>query len=89
MTFLQPALGSIQWVRCLELQRDRGVPHIHGLVAQLDDTRFSGASSYLWTRFGLNRILEYNPKLGAAYYLTKYVVKEFGDIAFSPGLRPH
>jgi hypothetical protein len=31
-------------------------------------------------------VLEYNPQLGAGFYLCKYVTKELGDIRFSHNL---
>jgi len=85
---VRPAVGELQWVRCFELQRDRGVPHIHALVGGLDATRYSEVATWFWERYGYNRFLAYNPELGAGYYLSKYVTKELGDIAFSPGLVP-
>jgi len=81
--FVRPALGSLEWVRFFEMQKERGVPHVHGLVKGLDDTRFKPVSQRMWERYGFNRILEYDPNLGATHYITKYVVKELGDVRFS------
>jgi len=83
MQFVRPPIGPLQWVRFFELQRDRGVPHIHGLVKGLDSVQYKQASEMLWSRYGFNRILEYDPKLGAAHYVTKYIAKELGDVSFS------
>jgi hypothetical protein len=82
--FVRPSVGALQWVRCFEIQRERGVPHIHGLVGGLDDTRYSEVSAFLWRKYGFNRILDYDPAKGAAYYINKYVAKELGDIEFAP-----
>jgi hypothetical protein len=59
------------------------VPHIHGLVKGLDSVHYKQASEMLWSRYGFNRILEYKPELGATHYITKYVVKDLGDVRFS------
>ena len=83
MSYVRPPVGHLEWVRLFEMQRSRGVPHVHGLLRGLNDTRFSLASAMLWQRYGFNRILEYKPELGATHYITKYVVKELGDVRFS------
>lgn len=76
-------LDVLQWVRFFELQRERGVPHVHGLVKGLTDTRYRQVSAIMWQRYGFTRILDYKPELGATHYITKYVVKELGDVRFS------
>lgn len=78
-------VGPPVWVRAFELQRDRGVPHIHGLLANVSDMRRAEAGAWAWRTYGLNRILRYDNSLGAAHYLCKYVSKELGDLEFSPG----
>jgi len=84
--FVRPAVGALVWVRAFELQVDRGVPHIHALVGGLDSVRWRPAADWLWKRYGFNRILEYDPELGASHYISKYVAKELGDFAFSDSL---
>jgi len=79
-------VGNLDWVRVFELQRDRGVPHIHALVGGLDSLRYGEVGRFMFERYGYTRILEYDPALGATYYLTKYVTKELGDIEFSPSI---
>jgi len=74
------------WVRCFEFQKWRGVPHIHALVGGLDSLRYAEVGSRFWTEYGWSKIEEYDPKLGAGYYLCKYVTKELADITFSPSL---
>jgi hypothetical protein len=84
---LQPALGNLYSVSALELQKWRRVPHIHTLVAGLDDLRYSEISKWFWQKYGFIRVLEYDPKMGAGFYLCKYVTKEMGDIRFSESIR--
>ena len=83
---LAKGLCSIQWVRGREYQHWRGVPHFHALITGVADLRRDEAWAWWFERYGLARILPYNPSLGAGYYLCKYVVKELGDIQFSQGL---
>ncbi|MBA7554384.1 hypothetical protein ES705_47001 [subsurface metagenome] len=83
---LQPALGPLYWFRAFETQFWRGVPHIHVLVGGLDSLEYAPVAAWYWQRYGFIRVLEYDPQLGAGYYLCKYVVKELGDIRFSPSL---
>ncbi len=83
----RPALGELTWARMFELTRDRGVPHIHALVGNTDPTvRRMDLVDWAWNRWGIARVLEYDPQLGARFYLCKYVTKELSDIEFSPDL---
>jgi len=83
----RPALGDLQWVRMFETQGWRGVPHIHALVGDVDHSvRRMDLVDWAWGRWGMARVLEYDPELGARFYLCKYVTKELGDIQFSEGL---
>jgi len=83
ITHAHHGIDDLQWVRFFEMQRGRGVPHVHGLVKGLTDTRYKQVSAIMWQRYGFNRILDYKPELGATHYITKYVVKDLGDVAFS------
>jgi len=85
---LRPALGELRWVRAFEIQKWRGVPHIHALVGNLDNLRYAEAGSWWWEHYGLCKIEEYNPLRGAGYYLCKYVSKELVDLTFSDALIP-
>ena len=38
-------------------------------------------------RYGIASIMKYDPKLGARYYLGKYLTKEVADVQYSPQLR--
>lgn len=66
---------NIGYYLCMELNR-LGIPHFHALMGNLDEVRRSTWWKWWFTRYGAARILPYNPKLGAGYYLTKYVVKD-------------
>lgn len=74
------------WVACMELQQ-RGVPHWHMLVANVGDERRMSWLDWWFRNFGIARILPYEEKLGARYYLGKYLVKAQADIQFSPALK--
>lgn len=83
----RPACGELLWARAMEIQPWRGVPHWHALVGGLDSTRYRDVSNSLWKNFGFCRILDFDPELGAGYYIAKYATKELGDIEFSPSIR--
>ncbi len=79
----RPALGALSWVRMFETQRDRGVPHIHALVGNTDPTvRRLDLVDWCFRRWGITRVLEYDARLGASFYLCKYVTKDVADIDF-------
>lgn len=84
-------LVSPYWVRGREPNPWRKGTHFHALVGGVGDV--SRRDLWQWwfqeQGFGLARILPYEPSKGAAHYLTKYVVKELGDVAFSPNLGLH
>jgi hypothetical protein len=76
-----PARG--QWVRCFELQKWRGAPHIHALVSGADPAlNIRDARDWAFHRYGLARITRYDPNLGAAWYISKYVETDTFDIEF-------
>ena len=80
---IQPPLGPLAWVRCFELQKWRGVPHIHALVGKSDPAiPWWAMKAWCWQNYGMARVLPYDPDQGAGYYLCKYVTKELGDIEF-------
>lgn len=79
--------GLPHWVRGREPNPYRYGTHFHALVGGLPpDLSRSGAWSDWFTRHGMARIEPYNPEWGAGRYLSKYVVKELGDITFSDNL---
>jgi len=65
-----------------ELQKRRGVPHIHALVAGEGLPRRDEAWKWCFDNYGITRILPYDRKLGAGYYLCKYITKGVTDIEF-------
>lgn len=73
------------WVACMELQR-RGVPHWHLLVAGVEGERRMDWVDWWYEHYGIARIVAYDERLGARYYLGKYLTKAQADIEFSPGL---
>ena len=83
-------LGVGKWFRVFEYQKFRGsglgVPHIHGLIENVGDLRRDEAWKWWFERYGFARILKYDEKMGAGYYLSKYVTKDLGDIQCGIGL---
>jgi hypothetical protein len=72
-----------RWVRCFELQKWRGAPHIHALVSGVDpDLNIKDARDWAYHQYGLARITQYDPNLGAAWYISKYVESHTFDIEF-------
>lgn len=83
----QPALGELEWVRMFEMQKWRGVPHIHALVGKCDETvRRMELVDWAYERFGITRVEKYDSNKGASFYLCKYVTKSLADIDFSESL---
>lgn len=88
-TMISACLGDKQprWAGVMEYQRNRGVPHWHLLVANIpEETRRMTWVDWWWDNYGSARVLPYDEKLGARYYLGKYLTKEIADIQFSSGL---
>ena len=76
-------LARGQWVRCLELQKWRGTPHVHGLVSSVDPAlSIKYARDWAYHHYGITRIYRYDPNLGAAWYITKYVNSDTFNIEF-------
>ena len=78
-----------RWLNTVERQEKRkigyykgmeftklGVPHFHLLMGNLEGVRRDKYWEMWFDENGRARILPYDPKLGAGYYLTKYVVKD-------------
>lgn len=84
----RPALDNMYWVRFFEMQRWRGVPHIHALVGNVDESvRRMDLVDWAYGKWGIARVEVYNSSLGAAFYVCKYVSKQLADIDFSGGFR--
>lgn len=79
--------GSIYWVRGREPNPYRYGTHFHALIGGVpDDLRRDAAWRWWFDRNGHARIEPYRADWGAGRYLSKYVVKELGDITFSDNL---
>lgn len=78
----QEAGVPLLWFLGFEDGRQLGRLHLHALVGNTFDVsaRFM---SKAW-KPGFSRIVPYRPRLGAAYYVTKYVTKELLDYDVSP-----
>ena len=79
-------LGTHHWFRAREFQHDRGVPHYHLLIGGVDTLRRDEAWKWWFDQFGFARILPYEARKGARFYLCKYVTKELGYFEFSDNL---
>lgn len=66
---------NIGYYKGMEFTRS-GVPHFHLLMGNLDGVRRDKYWGLWFRENGRGRILPYDSKLGAGYYLTKYVVKD-------------
>ena len=68
-----------KWVRVMEYHKFRGVPHIHALITETSGSpRRMEMVDWAWKHYGMARVLEYDPELGAAHYLGKYLLKDEG-----------
>lgn len=65
---------KIGYYLCMELNR-LGAAHFHALMGDLTGVCRQKWWFWWFTQYGAARILPYDPKLGAAHYLTKYVTK--------------
>lgn len=80
-------LNDLWWVRCREIQRWRGVPHWHAFIGGVAELRRLDLVDWWHGQdYGFARVLPYEREKGARFYLCKYLVKELGDIRFSPNL---
>jgi len=75
------------WFRGREPNPARYGTHFHALIGGLggvDVARLAPLREWWWTRYGFNRIVQYEPGRGAGHYVGKYVAKQLGDLTFSP-----
>ena len=88
---LTPSLYGEQapyYFRVAEYQ-DRGTLHFHALIGGVGDIRRLTFKDF-WELHGYARVEAYNPQLGAAHYVAKYLNKtDDGDIRFSHNLTSH
>jgi len=67
---------SIPYFMCMEWTKIQNRPHTHLLMANLESIRRDKWWSTWYTQYGAARILPYDSRLGAGYYLTKYAIKD-------------
>jgi hypothetical protein len=80
-------LASPFYFRVAEYQ-DRGTLHFHSLIGNAGDIRRLSFKD-LWELHGFARVEKYEPALGAAHYVAKYLNKAGGDIRWSHNLVGH
>ena len=73
-----------KWVRVLENQKGRGVPHVHALITPQAEGLLNPPGpvemkEWAFKRYGIARVLPYDPNLGAAGYIGKYLLKDEGN----------
>ena len=66
----------LSYFMCMEWTKVQNRPHAHLLMGGLEGIRRDKWWFTWYTRYGGARILAYDSRLGASYYLTKYVVKD-------------
>jgi len=67
---------DIGYFMCLEYTKLQNRPHMHLIMGNLEGIARDKWWLSWYTRYGAARILPFNPVRGAAYYLTKYVIKD-------------
>jgi hypothetical protein len=75
------------YFRAAEYQ-DRGTLHYHSLIGGVGPVRRLLFKD-LWELWGYARVEEYDPALGASFYVGKYLTKSDGDIRFSHNLKTY
>ena len=78
------ARQPVEWFRAYELGRGHDRPHFHALLSGTQ-TLPTDTIRLAW-REGWARAEEYDPSLGATYYVTKSVGTEITDYDISAGL---
>ena len=72
------------WIRGTEFTKRGITPHFHLLVAGCKGVSRIAAGAVWKSNQGFCHLDPYNEVLGAGFYLTKYAVKEIGNVDFSP-----
>ena len=88
--FLEVSKGYVhkdrrKWVRVFENQKGPGVPHVHVLITAQADGLMDppgpiDMKEWAFKRYGIARVLAYDPNLGAAGYIGKYLLKDEGTV---------
>lgn len=81
---VQAGFGAVHWFRGREPNPYRLGTHFHALVGGVGTLSRRDAWASWHDEHGMARILPYEPRMGAARYVAKYVAKELGDLTFSP-----
>jgi hypothetical protein len=68
--------GSQSGVAVYEMQKGRGVPHVHALISSPAVVDARWVNEWLYERHGISRVLEYDGALGALGYIGKYLFKD-------------
>lgn len=63
----------------------RDCVHLHALVGNVDKVRRLSTMDRWYATYGISRIWPYDTRLGARYYLSKYITKELSDWDFNFG----
>jgi hypothetical protein len=72
------------WLRGREPNKFRYGTHFHALVGGVGtDTSRRRAWEAWFQKHGMARVERYDPARGAGFYVSKYVVKQLGDLQFS------
>ena len=79
-----PCRGEVPYFRGDELGPRTGRLHLHALVGLREDVP-PAALKRAW-RLGWSVIERYDPELGAAHYVAKYVAKDFREFYISARL---
>lgn len=72
------------WFRGREANPNHRGTHFHALIGGVSDLSRRDAWRSWFEAQGVARIEPYDPRRGAGWYVAKYVVKELGDLSFSP-----
>lgn len=69
----------VDYFMAVERFKDGEFTHVHALLNKVRSLRYLDVWEKWFKRYGRALVEGYDPKLGAAHYLTKYVVKELCD----------
>lgn len=74
------------FVRVTEYQRYRGVPHYHALMMNVEGLRRLKWLDRWVSLAGWARVLPYDYRNGASYYISKYIAKDIAEVHLSENL---
>ncbi len=76
------------YVRATEFQ-DRGTLHYHSLIGGISPAVRRLFFKDIWEFFGFARVVKYDPKRGAGFYVGKYITKDDSELRFSHNITRH